>query len=581
MVSDIDIKKTRKFLPNFLAKFFARDQAASDKDTPIDQRWSASSNKISSLTVRIMSVNIIALMILGFGLLYLGQYTDSLIESELESMRAEARFHSAAVSEGAVRSVFQVSPIPFDDPMGIEAIKPSLARTMIKRLGDVGDSRVKLFSIDGSVLADSHTINGPAGVVEVERQTQDNKISFSDSFSRTAISFLDLIPMQTKLQQFPREQIDELKVFPNSKLALEGYVSAAVWKDDQGKFIVTAAAPVQRVKQVLGVVLLQKEGIGLENKINQIRVDVFRLFLGALGITVMLSIYLAELIGSPLKRLALAAESVRIGQNREAEIPDMSARGDEIGELSVVLRDMTKALSDRMDAIDSFAADVSHEIKNPLSSIRSAVETVERVKDEKSRKKLMGIINHDVKRLDRLITDISNSSRLDSELSREQMNRVDIVGLLYELSDLYKNPLDETQKHKVSVIIDTPQYNEVNILGNRDRLAQVFTNLITNAISFSPDNSEIHISIHPKDNKYIICVTDQGIGIPENKLETIFDRFYTERPDHENYGNHSGLGLSISKQIIEAHEGDIWAENAIDDKGAVIGAKFCVSLHAV
>ncbi len=573
------IKKKRKILPRFITKFFKDENFSVQEAVPIDQRWTASSNKISSLTVRIMSVNIIALMILGFGLLYLGQYTDSLIESELETMRVEARFHSAAISEGAVRSVFQISPIPFEDPMGTEAIKPSLARSMVKRLGDMNDSRVRLFSIDGNILADSYTLNGPAGVVGVERQKPEKKISFSDSFSRTAISFLDLIPMQTKLKNFPIDQIDDLTSFPNSKLALDGYVSAAVWKNEKGKYVITAAAPVQRVKQVLGVVLLEKEGTGLEKKINQIRVDVFRLFLGALGITVMLSIYLAELIGNPLKRLAMAAENVRIGKNRDAEIPDMSSRGDEIGELSVVLREMTKELSDRMDAIDSFAADVAHEIKNPLSSIRSAVETVERVKDEKSRKKLMDIISHDVKRLDRLITDISNSSRLDSELSRERMSAVDVVGLLYELSDLYQNPLDDNQKHKVSVIIDTPQYNEINVMGNRDRLAQVFTNLITNAISFSSHNSEIHISIYQQENKQIICIMDQGSGIPDNKLETIFDRFYTERPDHENYGNHSGLGLSISKQIIEAHEGKIWADNEISEDGDIIGAKFYVSLH--
>ncbi len=584
MALDTSTRKTSKKKRSSSSKFSFRNRkenAAKPNPVldPLDQRWNESSNKISSLTIRILSVNMIALMILGFGILYLGQYTDSLIEGELELMRSEARFYSAALSEGSVRPVFQVSPIPFEDPLGTEAIKPSLARGMVMRLGAMSNSRVKLFSVDGSVLADSYKLNGPGSAVQIEPLKNKTRSTINESFSRSAISFLDLIPTQTKLQDYPRTVADDIEKFPNSQLAMQGYINAAAWKDENKKFVLTAAAPVQRVKQVLGIITLTKDGTKLENKINQIRLDVFRVFLGSLGVTVMLSIYLAEVIGNPLKRLAIAAESVRIGKNRDTEIPDMSNRGDEIGELSIVLKDMTHALRERMDAVDRFAADVSHELKNPLSSIRSAVETVERVKDEEKRKKLMGIIHHDVQRLDRLITDISSASRLDAELSRDKLVPVNVTDLLSELVSLQKDQMNLAEKkNKIDIIFEHSA--PVIVRGNAERLNQVFTNLITNAISFSSNKSTIEVFIESGENEEIICVKDQGIGIPENKLEAVFERFYTERPDHENYGNHSGLGLSISKQIIDSHNGRIWAENSHDDKGNINGAIFYVALHS-
>ena len=538
---------------------------------------------MSSLTVRILSVNIIAIMILGLGVLYLGQYTDSLIEGELESMRAEARFFSGALSEGAVRPVFQISPIPFEDPMEIEAVKPDLARRMVRRLGESGTSRVKLFSVDGSILADTHELLGPGGLVQMENLApQQNPLSIGALFDQSATRFLDLIPMQTHLADFPEQNLSDVFAFPDTKSALLGAISATAWKKQDGSIILTAAAPIQRIKQVLGVALLVRDGAELENKIAEIRVDVFRVFLGSLGITVMLSIYLSGLIGRPLKKLALAAEDVRVGKGRQVQIPDMSDRGDEIGELSLVLRDMTQALWDRMDTIERFAADVAHEIKNPLTSLRSAVETAARVNDDHSRKKLMDIIHHDVQRLDRLISDISSASRLDAELSREEMSRVDLKDLLYRLRDAYKKPMERVEGIKTTddekIIVTIPDYPDVYVRGNEERLGQVFGNLISNALSFSPDDGSVRVDVQVNDNNITVSVKDDGPGIPESKIESVFDRFYTERPDHENYGSHSGLGLSISRQIVEAHDGEIWAENNLNENGQPTGAKFFVKL---
>ena len=577
--------KNRVFFPLFGRKPKTRPKP-NNSHQPIDQRWSASSEKMSSLTVRILSVNIIAIMILGLGILYLGQYTDKLIEGELKSMRTEARFFAGALSEGAVRPVFQISPIPFEDPLEIEAVKPDMARRMMRRLGESATSRVKLYSVDGSLLADTHELIGPGGVVQIEDlKPAQNPLDIGFLFDQSATRFLDLIPMQTHLANFPSENIDDIFAFHDTKAALLGTISASAWQQKDGSIVLTAAAPIQKIKQVLGVALLTRDGTELEHKIAEIRVDVFRVFLGSLGITVMLSIYLSGLIGRPLKRLAMAAEAVRVGKGRYFEIPNMSDRGDEIGELSMVLRDMTQALRDRMDTIERFAADVSHEIKNPLTSLRSAVETAARVKDDHSRKKLMDIIHHDVQRLDRLISDISSASRLDAELSREEMEDVDLRGMLYRLRDAYKKPLDRAENSEQSdddkIIVRIPEGVNCHVSGNEDRLVQVFGNLISNALSFSPEGETVRISLKEEDGIITVYVEDSGPGIPESKIETVFERFYTERPDHEDYGSHSGLGLSISKQIIDAHEGTIWAENILDKDGKRAGARFCVQLPAV
>lgn len=565
---------------NLLLRLFRRKKKREKLEfepvTPTDQ--------MSGLTLRILAVNIIAIMILGLGILYLGQYTDSLIEGELAGLRSEAQLFSGAISEGAVRPVFQISPIPFENPQEIEAIKPELARRMVRRLGEIGKSRIRLYAIDGSVLADSHQLSSGADGVEMENLLPiAPRVTFDSLFTQSATRFLDLIPMKTQLMAFPESQITNIYTFPDTQAALSGDVQATAWKDRNGRIVLTVSAPIQKAKQIMGVVLLIRDGSELEKAIAEVRVDVFRVFLGALGITVMLSIYLSGLISRPLQRLAYAAEAVRKGKGRYIEIPDMSHRNDEIGDLSLALRDMTYALFNRMDTIERFAADVAHEIKNPLTSLRSAVETASRIKDDENRQKLMAIIQHDVQRLDRLISDISSASRLDAELSREEMGRVDIAALMYRLRDAYKKPLkrgsDEHSADDTKIILDMPEEVELYAKGNTDRLAQVFGNLISNALSFSPEEGSVTIRVLLQNDKLIVQVDDQGPGIPENKLQTIFERFYTERPQHEGYGEHSGLGLSISKQIVEAHSGQLWAENLRKQDGSIAGARFNVVLN--
>lgn len=555
----------------------------------IKQRWSKSADRISGLTIKILFVNVIAIMILGVGILYLGRYTNSLINSELEALKTEAQLFSGAISEGAVRPVFEVSPIPFQDPRKMETINPKLAQRMVRRLGEIGNSRIQLFEISGKMLSDSHQLSGPGGVVQMEKLDEPNRLDIETLFFRSSERFIDLIPTQNKLPAFPADKIDSIFGFPDTNEALQGNISATAWERPDGSMILTAAAPVQNIKQILGVTFLIRDGAELEKAISEVRVDVFRVFLGALGLTVMLSTYLSGAISKPLQKLATAAEAVRMGHHNAIEEVDLNKRKDEIGELSIAFRDMTRALQERMDTIERFAADVSHEIKNPLTSLRSAVETAAKVKNPEDQQKLMDIIQNDVKRLDRLISDISNASRLDSELSRDVMEAVDLQTLLTELQGLYQKPMSRASKdgnivEETQIQLSFPEGSEIYVLGNKTRLSQVFGNLISNAISFSPKNALVRIQVYVQEKDVEIRVEDSGPGIPEGKLEGIFERFYTERPAHEDYGNHSGLGLSIARQIIEAHNGEIYAENIKEDGKVghkVMGARFVVRLEKV
>ncbi|MEO0035922.1 MAG: hypothetical protein RLZZ501_1945, partial [Pseudomonadota bacterium] len=296
----------------------------------------------------------------------------------------------------------------------------------------------------------------------------------------------------------------------------------------------------------------------------------FQAFLLSLALTVGLSLYLAGTIARPVRRLALAAERVRHGQGRAALIPDLSRRGDEIGELSVALKEMTEALWRRMDAIEAFAADVAHEIKNPLTSLRSAVETAARIEDPDRRRRLMAIIQDDVGRLDRLISDISDASRIDAEMSRAEAGAVAVAAMLDTLFEVYRVTRAESGP---TFTLDRPANDPLTVWGIESRLVQVLRNLITNAMSFSPPGGVIRLVACRGGGWVRVTIEDQGPGIPPNKLDAIFDRFYSERPEGEKFGTHSGLGLSISRQIVEAHGGRIRAENRAEG-----GARFIVEL---
>ncbi len=552
------------------------------KNKHSDPRKKSARKRSGGLTLRILSVNLIAPVVLVVGLLYLGQYRESLIKAELETLRTQAQLFAGAIAEGAVRPVQTGKPLFFAKPEEIEMLIPELSRRMVRRLGETTDSRTRLFDVNGKLIGDSNQLVGPGGMVQiVSLEPLDDDFALSAMAAYMGTKVLELMPARTQLPKYVRRSSKKAEDYPDVVHALQGNVNATAWQDEEGRIILSAAAPVQKVKNIMGTILLTREGHEIERAMIRVRFDVLTGFLGALSVTIFLSLYLAGIIGRPLKQLAKAAEAVRQGKGRHIDIPDLSHRQDEIGELSHALLDMTQALWDRMDTIERFAADVAHEIKNPLTSLRSAVETASRVKG-KDREKLMTIIEHDVQRLDRLISDISNASRLDAELSREEMGTVDLRNLLERLIDIHRNPLerasdekpDNDQQEDIKITLDMSAGSNIMVRGVESRLAQVFENLISNALSFSPKDGQVQIKVREEHGDAIITVEDNGRGIPENKLGNIFERFYTERPKHEDYGRHSGLGLSIAKQIIAAHQGSIFAENR--EEG---GARFTVILE--
>ncbi len=521
--------------------------------------------RISPLTRRILAINMAALLIPIAGLLYLGPYRDGLVESELEALRLQADTFAGAIGEGAIEIT----------PSGRQLVNLPIARQIVWRLSAPTGIRSRLFAPGGELIADSRYLMGTRFAVQVQELPPPDEPSWIlRSLSRLIGWVSALLPERRKFERYVEKHRQSAADFIEAQRALGGDATGYVRLSESSKLILSVAVPVQRYRHVLGALMVSKDDTAIEAAMQDVRLTVVAVFAAALVVTIMLSFYLAGTLARPILRLASAAERVRRGLGRGTEeIPDFTSRNDEIGDLSGVLREMTGALHQRMDAIERFAADVSHEIKNPLTSLRSAVETAARVSDPDQQKKLMTIIQEDVQRLDRLITDISNASRLDSELSRAESESVDISAMLAALCEIYS-----TGELPQKVLIEIAGEPPFNVNAIEDRLVQVFRNLLQNAISFSPEDGQVVMHVSRRDGFVEIDVVDDGPGLPEGKLDAVFDRFYSERPEGEKFGTHSGLGLSISKQIVEAHGGDIHAENRYSADGKVRGARFVVRL---
>jgi two-component system, OmpR family, sensor histidine kinase ChvG len=528
--------------------------------------------RISPLTRRILAVNVLALGLLGLGLLYLGEYQLSLVAAQLDALRTQGQIFAAALGEGAVI-----------DSLGEgETLIPELGRQMMRRLVEPTHTRARLFDSEGKLIADSRVLRGPGGVVQIKELPPPGEVGPLQRLAAWLYdSVLGGLPGQQRYPPYREPLTQTAADYAEVERALRGDIGDAVRSEREGAgLVLSAAVPVQRYKQVLGAVLLSSDSSEIEQAVRSVRFQILKVFCMALAVTVLLSIYLAGTIARPIRRLAAAAERVRRGHGRQVLIPDFTRRGDEIGDLSGALREMTSALWRRIDAIEHFAADVAHEIKNPLTSLRSAVETAARVDDPQQQRKLMSVVLEDVQRLDRLITDISDASRLDAELSRVELEPVMIGPMLETLVDVHQATAGDAAPRLALALpgpVGTPQ-GDLAALGVEGRLVQVFRNLIVNALSFSPPGAAIHISARRDGDAVLVTIEDEGPGIPENKREAIFERFYSERPAGEKFGTHSGLGLSISKQIIEAHRGTIHAENRRAADGSVSGARFVVRL---
>lgn len=541
----------------------------------LDFYWGGPERRITTLTTRIIGVNAVALIMLLVGILFLGQYHANLIELKLENFNTEIGLISATISEAAIED---------------GRLDTQKTRRITRRLSQNMTQRIRIFDERGSLIVDSSEFT------EAEERPQPAKSDDDDSFYTIRVLksmagfVIQLVPEKRTLPTYPQISSRRADDYPDAGAAMNGNFSLSAWNDEEGAIFLSAAAPLHKGPEKAGAVLLTRTARDINEDIGDVWLNVVGAFFLTLVITVLLSIYLSGVIASPLRRLARAAEGVRKGKLTTGDIPDFSDRRDEIGELSIAFKEMTSALWERMDSTERFAADVAHELKNPLTSLRSAIETASVVKKPADREKLMEIIRHDIDRLDRLITDISHASRLDSELSRDVFARVGLRKILKDLLGSYKDPLaresDKTAGWENSVkvngvTIESSADIKTNIFvwGHEGRLEQVFQNLLTNALSFSPENGTVRIHVSKARKTVRVVFEDEGPGIPENKISSIFDRFYTQRPEHEDYGKHSGLGLSICKQIMTAMGGDIYAENIKDKNGAVKGARFSVILN--
>lgn len=536
------------------------------------QRWYA------SLSIRILAVNILAIVMLAGGVLYLDSYRAKLIEQRRQQMLSQAQLMARAIGEVVHQS--QTSLFPFGGSVSAQSA------ALLARL-QVGERppRVRLFDSASRLLADTHAPqSGPLVTIPL---LHPGGIDWNGVRQRIAKGLDDMVEALGGRHGFPR-YMDAPQTnnshFPEIKAALTGKIVSSLRQRRDGVVVVIVAVPAEPTPGMSGALLMTGDTREIVSSVRRERFSSFQVFLLTLVLTLLLSFFLSRTIALPLRRLAAAAEQVRLGRGRDVAVPRFMGRHDEIGELARALADMTQTLHNRLDAIESFAADVAHELKNPLSSVRSAVDVLKSTQDPALVSRLLDIVHHDTTRLQRLITDISDASRLDAELSRAHMAPVDLGRMLATLIDIYRAATDRPDLRFIFVEPTEP----VKISGLELRLGQVLRNLIDNAVSFSPAGGEVICTLGRLDDPIRgpvvqLTVEDTGPGIPEENRADIFRRFYSERPTSEGFGSHSGLGLSIARQIIEAHGGTIAADNRRDpmDSRHIRGARFTVDLPAL
>jgi two-component system sensor histidine kinase ChvG len=554
----------------------------------------------SSLTRRIVFLNLTGLIALLAGVLYLSQFRAGLIDARVQSLLVQSEIIAGAIAASATVETDSItidpdrllelqageSYGPSDDQLsGIEfPINPERVAPVLRRLVSPTNTRARIYDRDGVLILDSRNLYGRGDVLRFDLPSPTAEQP--GLMERTFIAIRRWFG-RGDLPLYKELGPENGKGYPEVSRALNGLHASQVRINDRGEVIVSVAVPVQRFRAVRGALMLSTQGADIDEMVEAERLAIVKVFLVAAAVMVVLSMLLAGTIAGPVRRLAEGAERVRRRIRTRVEIPDFTRRRDEIGHLSGALRDMTGALYTRIEAIESFAADVSHELKNPLTSLRSAVETLPMAKTDANRKRLLEVITHDVKRLDRLITDISDASRLDAELQRQEVTTVDLASLLEALVKA-ANEVSNTDV-KVTLTFEGGVSRDFKVPGHDSRLGQVVSNLIDNARSFSPAGGAVRVTCRKLKNDVEIVVDDDGPGVPPDAFEKIFERFYTDRP-HQGFGQNSGLGLSITKQIVEAHGGTIRVENRTvpagrgeepQDEPKVLGARFVVRLPAM
>ena len=573
----------------------------------------------SSLTRRIVVLNLSGLVALLMLFLYINQFREGLIDARVQSLQTQGEIIAAAIAASASvgsdsltldpDKLLQATPAqptaPADeDSSAFEfSINPDRVGPVLRHLVSPTGTRARVYDREGELILDSRAMALPSAMQRTSASpSPGDQNAIERAWGRLVKRFSR--PEMPVVEEPRNIRQGEL---PEVVQALTGQTKWVVRVNAKGQTIVSMAVPIQTFKTVRGALLLSTQPGDIDKIIASDRWALFRVFLVAAVVMFVLSLFLAGTIAGPIRRLAEAAERVRRGVNSREEIPDFTARADEIGHLSLALRDMTKALYSRMEATESFAADVAHELKNPLTSLRSAVETLPRVTSDESRGRLTAIIQHDIRRLDRLISDISDASRLDAELARGRTAKLDVAALLAAVVTIANEVERDDDVSFVLVVapLSSDEHEGYWVDGHDSRLGQVINNLVDNARSFSEDGGTVRVSLRRArldddeaddgESGVEVVVDDDGPGIPAHAFERIFERFYTDRPS-QGFGQNSGLGLSISRQIIEAHGGRVWAANRLatgqDDRLAldrdgrdsledrVLGARFTVWLPA-
>ena len=511
--------------------------------------------RFSALTRRIILFNGFALVVLIAGVLAVQSNRASLVDERLSGIEQQAQIVASTLAEYGT----------YDNSQNIDV--EGKAKPLMRQLLAPTRLRGRLYATNGQLLVDSRNLLARNVVQEEDLPPIGAWDRFKSSISRLYDGLMGVRPF-THLEPYSEAGSDG-RIYSEVTTALQGDSASQERVDERNRLVLSVAMPVQRFKAIYAVLLVSTEGGDIDDILRSERATLIQVFLVAVAVMVISSLFLARFIAEPIQRLARAADEVRSGHAGRSTIPTMEERRDEIGDLANSLSAMTRALYDRIDAIERFAADVAHELKNPLTSLKSAVEMLTRADTDEQRARMMNIVRNDVKRIARLITDISDASRLDAELSRETSERVDLAHLLETIVEVYRFT-EISRGVDVRLALELPM--QAFVLGRDERLGQVFRNLIDNAVSFSKEGGVVLVSAKAEGGVAHVTVDDDGPGIPPDNLETIFERFYTERPS-SHFGNNSGLGLSIARQIAESAGGSIRAENR--EPG---GARFIVEL---
>lgn len=562
-------------------------------------RWAslAGTYVFSSLTRRILVLNLVGLLAMVTSILYLNQFQAGLIDARVQSLLVQGEIIAGAIAASTTSDSNSLMVDP-EQLLRLEAgestaarstlgsldfpINPEVVGPILRRLISPTKTRARIYDPEGMLMLDSRQLHAQSQIFRFDLPPPNES---TEPFFQKMWEQLKLWMRRGEYPPYKEVGRTEGREYPEVSAALAGSPASVVRVGPKGEMVVAVAVPIQRFRGVLGALLLSTQGGDIDDIVAAERNAIVKIFIVAAVVVMILSVLLAGTIAGPVRRLSEAAQRVQSAINAREEIPEFADRYDEIGDLARALRNMTKALYGRMDAIESFAADVAHELKNPLTSLRSAVETLPLAKTDTSRERLLDVIQHDVRRLDRLITDISEASRIDAEMSRAESHDLDIATLLEAVVSIANERTREDVAPVNLMFEPSPPKKYFQMLGNDQRLGQVINNLIDNARSFSPEGASVDITAKRSGSSIVIWVDDSGPGIKEELAERVFERFYTDRPENEGFGNNSGLGLSICRQIVEAHRGEISVVNRLsepkgDEKPKVLGARFIIRLTA-